>query len=106
MTDIMVPPYFLTEALSYLTLGGTGYLVWRFVRAYERRSVAAGRLRALAHRVRTLEAAVSGVEGEVRQVAEAQRFTTALLTTPAAARPSIPTADSLYGSRGGHVPSG
>ena len=71
--------YYLGEALSYATAGGAGYLAWRAVRAYERRAVAPARLRALARRVRLLEATVEQVDAHGRQTAEAQRFTTSVL---------------------------
>jgi hypothetical protein len=76
---IALLPYLLNEAVPYLTLGGTGYLAWRFVRAYERRGVEPDQLRALARRLEYLEVTVETLEDQVRQTAEAQRFTTRLL---------------------------
>ena len=89
-TDFAVPTYFLTETLSYVTLGGAGYLAWRVVRAYERRRVAPERLRALAERVRRLEDAVVRVEGSVQQVAEANRLTASFLAARGALRGGDP----------------
>jgi len=46
--DIGVLSYFLGEVTPYAVIGGTGYLAWRFVRAYERRVVAPDQFMALA----------------------------------------------------------
>ena len=63
LVDLLVP---------YVVTGWAGYLSWRVVRAYERRGTAPDRLDPVAERVRILEDTVG-------EVAEAQRFTTALL---------------------------
>ena len=72
--DIAYPylPYLLTETLSYGMMGGAGYLAWRLVRAYERRSGPPEPLESLTTRVARLEEAVERTD-------EAQRFTTQLL---------------------------
>ena len=72
--DIGYPllPYFLSEAVWYGTLGGTGYLAWRFVRAYERRGGPSEPVESLTARVTTLEDALE-------RTVEAQRFTTQVL---------------------------
>ena len=72
-------PYYISEAVSYVAFGGMTYLAWRVVRAYERRSLEPNQLHALLRRVESLEATVETVEGQVRQTAEAERFTTSLL---------------------------
>ena len=77
--DVVLPPYFVSEALSWLTLGGSGWLAWRLVRAVERLGTGRQQLRVLAARVRQLEAAVDRVEGGLREGGDAQRFTTRLL---------------------------
>ena len=61
-------------------IGGGGYLLVRFVRAYERRSVAPADTAMLEERVRLLEEANLRLEGEIAQLAEAQQFTTRLLS--------------------------
>ena len=70
--DVALLPFYVSEAVSYLAMGGVGYLSWRLVRAYERRGLELDRLDSLARRLEYLEVAVE-------QAAEAQRFTTALL---------------------------
>jgi hypothetical protein len=71
--------YFLGEATPYAVVAGGGYLAWRFVRAYERRSVSPDRLDALADRVRILEDVVDQVEDQIERAEEVQRFTTRVL---------------------------
>jgi hypothetical protein len=71
--------YFLGEAAPYAVFAGGGYLAWRFVRAYERRSVTPDEVFALADRVRILEAAVDQVEDRIERADEVQRFTTRVL---------------------------
>jgi hypothetical protein len=73
-------PYYISEGISYFAFVGVAYLAWRIVRAYERRSLEPDQLRAFARRIESLEAAVGTVEDQVRQTAEAQHFTTTLLT--------------------------
>lgn len=72
-TELLTVPLALSEAIPYLTLGGGGWLAWRFVRAYERRAASAARLRALAERVRVLESALGRVEGSVALLAAGRR---------------------------------
>ena len=72
-TELLTIPLALSDALPYLTLGGGGWLAWRFLRAYERRVASAARLRALAERVRVLESALGRVEGSVAMLAAGRR---------------------------------
>ncbi len=68
-------------ALIYLPLpAALLYLALRFVRAQERRAAGAAEVTALAARVAVLEEQVAAVGHVVDQVAEGQRFTTAVLT--------------------------
>jgi len=76
---ISVLSYFLGEATPYVVFAGGGYLAWRFVRAYERRSAAPDQLNALADRVRILEDVVDEVEDRIDHADEVQRFTTRVL---------------------------
>ena len=71
--------YFLGEAAPYAVFAGGGYLAWRFVRAYERRSAPPDQLTALADRVRILEDVVDQVEDRIERADEVQRFTTRVL---------------------------
>jgi len=76
---ISMVSYFLGEAAPYAVFAGGGYLAWRFVRAYERRSTAPDQLNALADRVRMLEDVVDQVEDRIERTDEIQRFTTRAL---------------------------
>lgn len=76
----MLVPWLLIALFWGGILGGGGYLLVRFLRAYERRSLPPAQIGALEERVRTLEEANSRLEGEITQLAEAQRFTTELLS--------------------------
>lgn len=67
--------------------GGGGYLLLRFLRAYEGRAGSPG-LRAMEERVRLLEETLQRVETELGEVAESQRFTTRLLTERTPERPN------------------
>jgi len=71
--------YLLSEAAPYAVFAGGGYLAWRFVRAYERRSVSPDRLDAITDRVRILEDAMDHIEDRVDRCDEVQRFTTRVL---------------------------
>ena len=71
--------YLLTEATPYLVFGGGGYLAWRFVRAYERRSISPDRVDGIMDRVRLLENAMDHLEDRVERCDEVQRFTTRVL---------------------------
>ena len=71
--------YLLSEATPYLVFAGGGYLAWRFVRAYERRSITPDRLDGLVDRVRLLENAMDHLEDRVERCDEVQRFTTRVL---------------------------
>jgi len=77
--DIGVLSYFLGEVTPYAVIGGTGYLAWRFVRAYERRVVAPDQFTALADRVRVLQHVMDQVEDRIERADEVQRFTTSVL---------------------------
>ena len=72
-------PYFVGEVVPYAVIGGTGYLAWRFVRAYERRAASPDQINALADRVRILEDVVDQVEDRIERADEVQRFTTRVL---------------------------
>ena len=74
-----VLPYLLTEATPYAALAGAGYLAWRFVRAYEHRSIAPSRLDAISDRMRALEDAVDELEGRADRSEELQQFTSRVL---------------------------
>ena len=85
----MLLPMLLGVLFWVAILGGGGYLLLRVVRALEARS-GGGASGALAERVRTLEDALLRMEGQVEELAEAQRFTTRLLTERAGAPPDAP----------------
>jgi len=72
-------PYYVSEVLTYVAWSGAGYLAWRAVRAYERRSVEAGRLHMLGKQVRRLEASMARIDRRAAWAVDAQQFTTALL---------------------------
>jgi hypothetical protein len=76
---IGVLSYFLGDVTPYAVIGGTGYLAWRFVRAYERRVTAPDQITALADRVRILEDVMDHVEDRIERADEVQRFTTRVL---------------------------
>lgn len=65
--------------LGVVFWGGILYLVLRAVRALEARGAASGELADLRARVARLEEDLGTMSGEVREIAEGQRFTTALL---------------------------
>ena len=79
-------PYYLTELISYGLSGGMGYLGFRAVRAYERRTGAVAQLPVLADRLRTLEDALARTEMRLDETVEAQHFTTTLLQSRKAKR--------------------
>ena len=76
--DVALLPFYVSEAFSYLAIGGVGYLSWRLVRAYERRGIELERLDDLTRRLERVEIAVD-------QAVEAQHFATALLASRPAA---------------------
>jgi hypothetical protein len=78
-SELALLPYYISEIVGYVALVGMGYLAWRVVRAYERRSLEPDLLRGLTRRLKSLEATVETVEDQVRQTSEAQRFTTTLM---------------------------
>lgn len=66
-------------------LGGGGYLILRFIRAYERKAVQGTEMAKLEERVQLLEEANSRLESEMAAIEEAHQFTVRLLTERAAA---------------------
>lgn len=66
-------------------LGGGGYLILRFIRAYERKAVQSTEMAKLEERVQLLEEANSRLESEIAAIDEAHQFTMRLLTERAAA---------------------
>jgi hypothetical protein len=72
-------PYIISEVLPYGVIGGASYLAWRFVRAYERQSVAPHQVLMLAERLERVEETIEQVHRGVEQSAEAHRFTTQVL---------------------------
>ena len=82
---------FLLAILVWLGIAiGGGYVVLRFLRAYESRGAEPQRLVALTNRVHALEQTLEQLETSVGEIAEAQRFTTRLLTERAGDRQSGP----------------
>lgn len=71
--------YLLSEISSYVMAGGAGYLGWRLVRAYERRTTSVATLSELRGRVKALENVVEQMDETLGQTVEAQHFTTRLL---------------------------
>jgi hypothetical protein len=73
--------FLLATAAFWITLlGGGGYMLLRFVRAYELNAKPASELVALEERIRLLEEAHTRHESEIAAMSEAQQFTTQLLT--------------------------
>jgi hypothetical protein len=75
--------YLLSEITSYVMAGGAGYLGWRLVRAYERRTTAVTTLSELRGRMKALEDVVEQLDETLGQTVEAQQFTTRLLLSRA-----------------------
>lgn len=67
-------------AFWILVIGGGGYLLVRFLQAYEGRSIGPGEARSLEERIRLLEEANLRLESEMARITEAQHFTTQLLS--------------------------
>jgi hypothetical protein len=68
-----------------LTAGVVGlpvYLIVRFLRAYEQRTAVRADARARAERWAAMEARLEVLEAEVRELAEGQQFTAAVLAPP------------------------
>jgi hypothetical protein len=82
----MVQSEILLAAVAFwgLVLGGSGYAVRRFLRAYERRTGNATELAALRERVAALEDTIENVQGSVERLNASQEFTTKLLGTRSA----------------------
>ena len=76
----MLVAWLLAGVFWTTLLGGGGYILLRFIRAYERKSTAAADLAGLEERVRSLEEANTRLESEIAVIGEAQQFTTQLLT--------------------------
>jgi hypothetical protein len=95
MGFFMLVPLLLWALFWLGVVGGGGYLLLRAVRALEARS-GGGASGALADRVRVLEDALQRMEGQMEELAEAQRFTTRLLSerTGGDAPDRAPPADS------------
>lgn len=72
--------WLLTLAFWLTVIAGGGYLVVRFLRAYERRGALPAELTALEERVRLLEESVGRLEAGFTELTEAQQFTTKLLS--------------------------
>lgn len=77
--DVALVPYAFSELFSYLVVIYGGYLAWRCVRAFERRTTEAARLDTLTAEVSRLGSALAQAEGRLDQTADAQRFATELL---------------------------
>lgn len=73
--------------LALVLLGGLPaslfYLGLRFVRAQERRSIDTAEIEAIAARVGAMEERLEAMSSSLEQIAEGQRFTTAVLAEPA-----------------------
>jgi hypothetical protein len=89
--------WYVGEFFQYASWTGAGYLAWRVVRAYERRSIKATQLRTLGKRVKRLEASVRRVDRRTASTAEAQEFTTALLLDRSNSR--LPATPSRWAER-------
>ncbi len=63
-----------------MLLGGGGYLILRFIRAYERKAVQGQEMAKLEERIQLLEEANTRLESEVAAIEEAHQFTMRLLT--------------------------
>ena len=77
----MVQSEILLAAVIFwgLVLGGSGYAVRRFLRAYEKRTGSATELTALRDRVAALEDTLENVQGSLDRLNASQEFTTKLL---------------------------
>ena len=71
--------YQMNEIFSYCVLAVVGFLAWRLVRVYERRTSAPDSLQLLDARMALLEEAVQRVAAGIEQTVDAQRFTTRVL---------------------------
>ena len=84
---------FLTAFLAVSAVTGVIglpiYVVFRFLRAYERRTEVQADTRQLLDRLEEVEARLESLEAESEQLAEGQRFTSAVLAArPTAAAPT------------------
>ncbi|MGH7500359.1 MAG: hypothetical protein ACREL7_01245 [Longimicrobiales bacterium] len=79
-----MPPFLPFALLSLVfwvvVIGGGIALAVRFLRAYEKRGNDRGEIADLREKLTRLEESIEGVTSQVQRVAEAQQFTTRLLT--------------------------
>ena len=81
-------PFELLLLIGSLTVpAAVIYLGYRFVRAQERRAASAAELAALAGRMGDVEQQMAAMGATLEQVAEGQRFTTAVLAEPSTRPP-------------------
>ena len=74
-------PFFFLPLVFWLSLiGGGFYLAYRAVRALENRSGSSAEIEALGTRLSRVEDALESMDTRLRQLDEAQQFTTRLLT--------------------------
>ncbi len=62
-----------------LPFGAAGIVVWRFIRAYERRSIAGSEIAQMQERLLRVEEALGSFQDQLDQISEGQRFTTQVL---------------------------
>ena len=76
--------FYLSALVPYAVLAWAGYLAWRWVRAYERRSIRRRDLSAMSARVRLLEDSIDDFERRMARSEDVHRFTTSVLAGRAA----------------------
>jgi hypothetical protein len=74
----MTPEVFFPLIPVFAMVGG-GYLLWRYVKAVERRKVGSGAIASLQNRVAELEDELSSTTAELERLKEGQGFTERLL---------------------------
>jgi hypothetical protein len=72
-------PEVLFPLIPVVAMVGGGYLLWRYVKAVERRKVGSGAISSLQKRVAELEDELSSTIAELERVKEGQGFTERLL---------------------------
>jgi hypothetical protein len=72
-------PEVLFPLIPVFAMVGGGYLLWRYVKAVERRNVESGAITSLQKRVVELEDELSSTIAELERVKEGQGFTERLL---------------------------
>ena len=82
--DIPVWPFYLRQLLPWVAVAWAGYIAWRWVRAYERRSLGRRELSTMSTRVRLLEESVDDFERRMARSEDVHRFTTSVLAGRAA----------------------